>query len=152
MRIRWFLFIWSIILITIFWSIAEAKANNLPVTYSLGFPLKTNWWQIQGFSFGGFNSAFNGYHLAEDTLVSRTPVGTAVYSPCTGQVMISDNISFTGYGSDSSASPNYRGYVLVIACQLETGTEFTVLLGHLQSGSTNYNYENQSGSTHSNIL
>ncbi|PIR93842.1 hypothetical protein COT97_04425 [Candidatus Falkowbacteria bacterium CG10_big_fil_rev_8_21_14_0_10_39_11] len=115
-----------------------ANSNDLPMNYYLLFPLQTNWWNIVGFGFGEYNSAFGAGHLAEDTIVSLTPTGTPVFAPCSGRVVISDNQCFGGYGSDSSANANYCGYLVLIECRLENNVYVTTLLGHLQSGSSEY--------------
>lgn len=124
---------------------SNSISPEFPITYALGFPIKANWWSLTNFDFGGYYENFSGYHLGVDTYVSKTAVGTEVFSPCSGIVRVSDNQTFGGYGANNSAHPNYRGYVLVIECQLESGQRFTALLGHVQGGSINYNAKTHQG-------
>jgi len=126
-------------------SIPSTDSNEIPITYSMHFPLMGNWWNTTGFGFGEYGSSYSGYHLAVDTIVSKTPVDTPVFSPCTGIVRVSDNIDLGGYGANNSTHPNYRGYVLVVECKLENGQNITALLGHVQSGSDYYDSTNHNG-------
>jgi hypothetical protein len=123
----------------------SVSAQEIPVTYSLGFPLRGNWWDIANFGFGQPGEQFSGYHLGVDSRVDRTPVGTEVFSPCTGYVRISDDRDWGGYGANNVSNPAYRGYALVIECRWENGQIFTALLGHLQSGSSMYSEKDHTG-------
>ena len=127
-----------IIMISLISSSTLANTNDLPVNYYFLFPLQTNWWDISGFAFGGSNAAFGGRHVAVDTKVALTPTGTPVFAPCSGRVVISDNQNYGGYGADSAANPNYRGYLVLIECRLREENYITVVLGHLKSGSRDY--------------
>ena len=124
---------------------ASGVAPDGNVTYSFGFPLKGNWWDLVGFGFGEVNSAFAGYHLGVDSKPAKTPFNTPVYSPCNGRVKVSDNLTFGGYGSDSAGNSAYRGYVLVIACVDEIEEPYVILLGHLQRGSSDYSEKASTG-------
>ncbi len=118
--------------------VTTLQAAEAPVNYNWGFPLKGNWWDFIGFGFASWNSAFNGWHLAVDTRLDRTPVGTEVFAPCSGMVVISDNKNWGGYGSNNNQNSLYRGYVLVIECHDKYNNYQTALLGHLQPGSNQY--------------
>lgn len=109
-----------------------AQANELPVTYAMQFPLQGNWWEMTGFGFGEYNSAFGASHVAVDSQVSKTPVGTSVFAPCNGRVVLSDDMTLGGYGADSSANSQYRGHVVLLECRLVNNEYVTVLLGHVQ--------------------
>ncbi len=96
----------------------------------------SNWDYVRqgGFGFGAYNGYFGGYHLAQDTNVSRTPVGTVVYAPSDGVVRFAGLAG--GYGSSACNGHGGRaGYVVVIEHTLSNGQRVCSTLGHLLGGS-----------------
>ncbi len=107
-----------------------------------GGPLKVgnqalDFGEINGSS--GFSSS--GHHLGQDSVVSRTPTGTKVFSPVNGVVRLSMLVN--GYGNwigpCGSGGRYGQGYVLVVESTVPDGQAITVLLGHLQGGVYNEN-------------
>ncbi len=101
---------------------------------SFQFPINNwNYYKDGGFGFGQYNFNFRGYHLAQDTKVSRTPTGTVVVAPSNGVVKFA-GLAF-GYGSSAcNNKPGKAGYVVVIEHTLTNGTKVCSTLGHLQGG------------------
>jgi hypothetical protein len=117
--------------------------TGIPYALTFQFPVAGFDTADFGFGFGAENDAFceaysgsactsYGHHLGRDTLVPKTPVGTAVLAPADGIVRITTNQTFGGYGSDDAANANYRGCVVVLEHEFAGGSRFTTLLGHLK--------------------
>jgi murein DD-endopeptidase MepM/ murein hydrolase activator NlpD len=142
---RLFLF-FGIILVLIY-----STSNAQTVADNFQFPLpEWDYYTCNSFGFGQFNPNFGSYHLGQDTNVSRTAVGTPVFAVADGVVVISDNKSFNGYGSDDEhqskkCGVSHKGYVVVIEHQLPDGSFVTSLYGHLQQGSNAYDENQQTG-------
>lgn len=104
----------------------------------------SNWDYVRqgGFGFGAYNGYFGGYHLAQDTNVSRTPVGTVVYAPSDGIVKFAGLAG--GYGSSACYGHGGKaGYVVIIEHTLKNGRRVCSTLGHLRGGP--YNPINNTG-------
>jgi hypothetical protein len=99
-----------------------------------------NWVYVRtgGFGFGETNEYFPGYHCAQDTNVSRTPVGTPVYAAADGVVKFAGLVG--GYGSiPCNGRPGAAGYVVVIEHTFSNGSKACTTSGHVKGGTYNPN-------------
>ena len=106
------------------------QASNSPLRAALEHP---NGWlypagssNYQYLSWLCYNSAFSGYHLAQDM---ANPQGDPVYAVDSGDVIYSSSC-VGGYGGPSGGT---CGGALVIRHRAKDGTWFTALYGHLNS-------------------
>lgn len=123
-------------------------ATGIPYAFTFQIPIPGLHTSDFGFGFGSVNTNFcmksgtqgcesYGYHLGRDTLVGVTPVGTSVVAPADGIVRITTDISFSGYGADTSSNPSYKGCTVVLEHEFPNGQRITSLLGHVQCESGN---------------
>ncbi len=116
-------------------------ATGIPIVATFQHPLPGFDTSDYGFGFGSVNDAFclpisgggceQQLHLARDTVVAKTPVGTNVFAPADGVVRITTDIRFGAFGSDSSANASYNGCAIVLEHLLQNGQAVTTILGHL---------------------
>ena len=109
---------------------SDHQASNPPLRAALEHP--NGWLYPAGssnylyLSWLCYNSAFSGYHLAQDM---ANPQGDPVYAVDSGDVIYSSPC-VGGYGGPSGGS---CGGALVIRHRAKDGTWFTALYGHLDS-------------------
>lgn len=124
-------------------------ATGIPYALTFQFPVMGFDTSDFGFGFASENSRFclqysgsqcvsYGYHLGRDTVVGETPFGTEIVAPGDGIVRVTTDLTFGGYGSDTSSNPQYQGCVIVLEHEFQSGQRVTTLLGHVQreSGTT----------------
>lgn len=104
------------------------------------YPLN-NWAYVKqgGQVYGAYNANWGNFHLAQDTNVDRTPVGTKVYAPAEGVVMWSTT-PVEGYGKACSGAGS-AGYVIIIEHTMPDGTKNCSTVGHVQNGPYNVGAE-----------
>ena len=118
------------------------KAEDL-VTYSWGFPLQGEWWELIDEE---DDNAWAGQQIGAVTKPAAVNFDTPVFSPCSGVVKVSDNMSFDGLGALSPGHSQYRGFALIIECLNDSDEEYyLVILQHLQSGSGFYDADKHQG-------
>ncbi|MFZ2803803.1 MAG: M23 family metallopeptidase [Patescibacteria group bacterium] len=132
-------------------------ATGIPYALVFQFPITGFDTADFGFGWADENDAFcmqesggvcisYGYHLARDTNVEKTPVGTVVVAPADGIVRMTTDVKHDGYGSDTQSNPAYKGCVVVIESEFANGSRFTTLLGHIKCESgVGYSAANQAG-------